>query len=166
MSGSGAGMAGGFLLSGTMTFTSHAPSCSLAVCGPAEDSAICWSLICKARPERVAGQGPPANRIPRAGGRIMGEPPPNALPCAQRRLPASANHAPISPDTKSGDDLGGIMSGKAVSRRMRRMQWIAVGLVTAAIALNYMDRSTLEIGNVKIRQEFGLNATEIGALQS
>ncbi|HEX2942685.1 MAG TPA: MFS transporter, partial [Rhodopila sp.] len=46
------------------------------------------------------------------------------------------------------------------------MQWIAVTLVTAAIALNYMDRSTLAIGNVKIRQEFGLNATQIGALQS
>lgn len=53
-----------------------------------------------------------------------------------------------------------------VSAKMRRMQWIAVTLVTAAIALNYMDRSTLAIGNVKIRQEFGLNATQIGALQS
>ena len=49
---------------------------------------------------------------------------------------------------------------------MRRMQWIAIALVTAAIALNYMDRSTLAIGNVKIRQEFGLSATQIGALQS
>jgi MFS family permease len=46
------------------------------------------------------------------------------------------------------------------------MQWIAIALVTAAIALNYMDRSTLAIGNVKIRAEFGLNATEIGALGS
>jgi MFS family permease len=53
-----------------------------------------------------------------------------------------------------------------VSPRMRRMQWIAVGLATAAIALNYIDRSTLAIGNVTIRQEFGLNATAIGALQS
>jgi len=49
---------------------------------------------------------------------------------------------------------------------MRRMQWIAIGLATAAIALNYIDRSTLAIGNVTIRQEFGLNATAIGALQS
>jgi MFS family permease len=46
------------------------------------------------------------------------------------------------------------------------MQWIAIGLATAAIALNYIDRSTLAIGNVTIRQEFGLNATAIGALQS
>jgi len=53
-----------------------------------------------------------------------------------------------------------------VSPRMRRMQWIAIGLATAAIALNYIDRSTLAIGNVTIRQEFGLNATAIGALQS
>jgi len=58
------------------------------------------------------------------------------------------------------------MTVSAVSPRMRRMQWIAVGLATAAIALNYIDRSTLAIGNVTIRQEFGLNATAIGALQS
>src|ERR1700727_3147852 len=53
-----------------------------------------------------------------------------------------------------------------VSPRMRRMQWVAVGLATRAIALNYIDRSTLAIGNVTIRQEFGINATAIGALQS
>lgn len=58
------------------------------------------------------------------------------------------------------------MTVSAVSPRMRRMQWIAVGLATAAIALNYIDRSTLAIGNVTIRQEFGLSATAIGALQS
>jgi len=46
------------------------------------------------------------------------------------------------------------------------MQWIAIILVTAAIALNYMDRSTLAIGNLRIRQEFGINATAIGALGS
>lgn len=53
-----------------------------------------------------------------------------------------------------------------VSPRMRRMQWVAIGLVTFAIALNYIDRSTLAVGNVKIRQEFGINATAIGALQA
>jgi MFS family permease len=52
------------------------------------------------------------------------------------------------------------------SRQLRRMQWIAIILVTAAIAMNYMDRSTLAIGNLKIRQEFGINATAIGALGS
>jgi MFS family permease len=58
------------------------------------------------------------------------------------------------------------MAVSPISPRMRRMQWIAIGLVTAAIALNYLDRSTLAIGNVKIRQEFGISATAIGALQS
>ncbi|HVY16598.1 MAG TPA: MFS transporter, partial [Rhodopila sp.] len=58
------------------------------------------------------------------------------------------------------------MSVPTVSSKLRRMQWIAVALVTAAIALNYIDRSTLAIGNVTIRKEFGLTATEIGALQS
>jgi sugar phosphate permease len=52
------------------------------------------------------------------------------------------------------------------STKLRRMQWIAIILVTAAIALNYMDRSTLAIGNLKIRQEFGISATAIGALGS
>jgi MFS family permease len=46
------------------------------------------------------------------------------------------------------------------------MQWVAIILVTAAIALNYMDRSTLAIGNLKIRQEFGVSATAIGGLGS
>jgi MFS family permease len=58
------------------------------------------------------------------------------------------------------------MNRFAISPRMRRMQWIAIGLSTAAIALNYVDRSTLSIGNVTIRQEFGISATAIGALQS
>jgi MFS family permease len=52
------------------------------------------------------------------------------------------------------------------SSRLSRLQWVAVGLCTAAIALNYIDRSTLAIGNIKIRAEFGIDATGIGALQS
>jgi len=58
------------------------------------------------------------------------------------------------------------MSTTGPSHQLRRMQWVAIVLVTAAIALNYMDRSTLAIGNLKIREEFGLNATAIGALGS
>jgi MFS family permease len=46
------------------------------------------------------------------------------------------------------------------------MQWTAITLVTGAIALNYIDRSTLAVGNVLIRRDFGVSATEIGALQS
>jgi MFS family permease len=56
------------------------------------------------------------------------------------------------------------MSGP--SRQLRHMQWVAIILVTAAIALNYMDRSTLAIGNLRIRQEFGISATAIGGLGS
>ena len=58
------------------------------------------------------------------------------------------------------------MAAMPVSPRMRRMQWIAIALATFAIAVNYIDRSTLAVGNVKIRAEFGLSATEIGQLQS
>src|SRR6202020_1401201 len=58
------------------------------------------------------------------------------------------------------------MSATGPSRQLRRMQWIAIILVTAAIAMNYMDRSTLAIGNLKIREEFGISATGIGALGS
>jgi MFS family permease len=53
-----------------------------------------------------------------------------------------------------------------ISPRLKRMQWTAVALCTAAIALNYIDRSSLAIGNLKIREEFGITATGIGALQS
>jgi MFS family permease len=46
------------------------------------------------------------------------------------------------------------------------MQWLAVALCTFAIALNYIDRSTLAVGNLKIRETFALSAAGIGALQS
>src|ERR1700760_3908775 len=52
------------------------------------------------------------------------------------------------------------------SRRLQSIQWVAVGLITVVIALNYIDRSTLSVGNVLIRKEFGISATAIGALQS
>jgi sugar phosphate permease len=52
------------------------------------------------------------------------------------------------------------------SRRLQSIQWIAVGLITVIIALNYIDRSTLSVGNVLIRKEFNISATAIGALQS
>jgi sugar phosphate permease len=58
------------------------------------------------------------------------------------------------------------MTALPISPRMRRMQWIAIALATFAIAVNYIDRSTLAVGNVQIRAEFGLSATEIGQLQS
>ncbi len=54
----------------------------------------------------------------------------------------------------------------ATTPALKRMQWLAVAMCTFAIALNYIDRSTLAIGNLKIREEFGISATAIGALQS
>src|SRR4051812_38106577 len=70
------------------------------------------------------------------------------------------------PDQEPIQRTGESMTVSAVSNRMRRMQWIAIALATGAIALNYVDRSTLAIGNLPIRQEFGINATALGALQS
>ena len=49
---------------------------------------------------------------------------------------------------------------------MIRMQWTAVILCAAAIAINYLDRSTIAIANPEIRAEFHLSAAQFGALQS
>jgi MFS family permease len=57
-------------------------------------------------------------------------------------------------------------SGPKPSARLRAIQWTAIALVTVVIALNYIDRSTLAVGNLLIRKEFGISATAIGALQS
>jgi len=48
------------------------------------------------------------------------------------------------------------------------MQWAAVILCAAAIAINYLDRSTIAIAiaNPGIRSEFNISATQFGALQS
>src|ERR1700761_2965405 len=67
----------------------------------------------------------------------------------------------------SGKKKPGVnMPNPRPSRRLQSIQWIAVGLITVIIALNYIDRSTLSVGNVLIRKEFGVSATAIGALQS
>src|ERR1700753_16296 len=58
------------------------------------------------------------------------------------------------------------MSDPKPVKRLRTIQWTAVGLGTVIIALNYIDRSTLAVGNLLIRKEFGISATAIGALQS
>ena len=52
------------------------------------------------------------------------------------------------------------------SRSMRRLQWSAVVLCAAAIAINYLDRSTIAIAYPEIRKEFDLSAAQFGALQS
>jgi MFS family permease len=52
------------------------------------------------------------------------------------------------------------------SSSMKRMQWTAVILCAAAIAINYLDRSTIAIANPQIRAEFHMSAAQFGALQS
>ena len=49
---------------------------------------------------------------------------------------------------------------------MRRMRWAAPILCAAAIAINYLDRSTISIANPEIRKEFNISSAEFGALQS
>jgi len=58
------------------------------------------------------------------------------------------------------------MSRQPLSKSMTRMQWTAVILCAAAIAINYMDRSTIAIANPQIRSEFHISAAQFGALQS
>ena len=58
------------------------------------------------------------------------------------------------------------MSGALRSTYIKRLQWAAVILCAAAIAINYLDRSTIAIANPEIRKEFGLSAQQFGALQS
>src|ERR1700742_716659 len=68
---------------------------------------------------------------------------------------------------RSGKKKPGVnMPNPRPPRRLQAIQWIAVGLVTVIIALNYIDRSTLSVGTVLIRKEFNISATAIGALQS
>ena len=55
------------------------------------------------------------------------------------------------------------MSG---SNRLKKLQWISVALCVLAIGVNYIDRATVSVANLSIRNEFGLNATEIGGLVS
>jgi MFS family permease len=46
------------------------------------------------------------------------------------------------------------------------MRWAALILCAAAIAINYLDRSTISIANPEVRKEFGISAAQFGALQS
>ena len=52
------------------------------------------------------------------------------------------------------------------STSLKRMQWTAVILCAAAIAINYLDRSTIAIANPQMRAEFHMSAAQFGALQS
>jgi sugar phosphate permease len=52
------------------------------------------------------------------------------------------------------------------SSRLRWLQWTAAVFCALAVAINYLDRATISIANLQIRQDFGLTATEIGGLLS
>ncbi len=52
------------------------------------------------------------------------------------------------------------------SAAVRRMQWATVILCAAAIAINYLDRSTIAIANLENRKEFAISAAQFCALQS
>lgn len=52
------------------------------------------------------------------------------------------------------------------SSRLRRLQWTGAVFCSVAVGINYMDRATVSIANLNIRQDFGLTATEIGGLLS
>jgi len=58
------------------------------------------------------------------------------------------------------------MSQQPRSKALMRMQWTAVILCAGAIAINYVDRSTIAIANPQIRAEFHISAAQFGALQS
>jgi sugar phosphate permease len=58
------------------------------------------------------------------------------------------------------------MDGFRASASMRRMQWVSLTMLIVSAVINYLDRAALSIANVEVRQELGLNATEMGVLLS
>ena len=58
------------------------------------------------------------------------------------------------------------MNGFKASGGMRLMQKLAVMMLIVAAVINYLDRAALSIANVEVRQEMGLNATQMGVLLS
>src|ERR1700761_4253669 len=52
------------------------------------------------------------------------------------------------------------------SSRLRGLQCFVTAFCAISIAVNYIDRATISIANLNIRQDFGLSATQIGGLLS
>lgn len=73
------------------------------------------------------------------------------------------NHCADSPETDIVDSLN-IVPEK--SKRIKRIQMTAMILLFLAAIINYLDRSSLSVANLTIREELGLSATEIGVLLS
>ncbi|MBE5253659.1 MFS transporter [Mixta mediterraneensis] len=73
-------------------------------------------------------------------------------------------------DTRPGEpavqDYVPMRSDVVRSPRIRKIQVTAMLLLLLAAMINYLDRSSLSVANMTIREEMGLNATEIGLLLS
>lgn len=71
-----------------------------------------------------------------------------------------------SPNEPAGQDYIPMRSDVVRSPRIRKIQITAMLLLLFAAIINYLDRSSLSVANMTIREEMGLNATEIGVLLS
>lgn len=69
-------------------------------------------------------------------------------------------------DTPSDQDFVPMRSDVVRSPRIRKIQITAMLLLLFAAIINYLDRSSLSVANMTIREEMGLSATEIGFLLS
>lgn len=65
-----------------------------------------------------------------------------------------------------GQDYIPMRSDVVRSPRIRKIQITAMLLLLFAAIINYLDRSSLSVANMTIREEMGLSATEIGLLLS
>jgi sugar phosphate permease len=50
--------------------------------------------------------------------------------------------------------------------KIGKRRWLVFVLLFLLVTINYMDRSALSVAVVPIKQEFGLNATEVGLMLS
>ncbi|KAF6627066.1 MULTISPECIES: MFS transporter [Pantoea] len=69
-------------------------------------------------------------------------------------------------DMPSDQDFVPMRSDVVRSPRIRKIQITAMLLLLFAAIINYLDRSSLSVANMTIREEMGLSATEIGFLLS
>jgi sugar phosphate permease len=55
---------------------------------------------------------------------------------------------------------------QGVSSRMQRLRWIALAMLVVSGTINYLDRGTLSVANIVIRQEMSISAAQMGFLLS
>jgi sugar phosphate permease len=58
------------------------------------------------------------------------------------------------------------LDSPVVSKRMQRFRWTALVMLVVSGTINYLDRGTLSVANVVIRQEMGISTKEMGVLLS